>query len=413
MRRARFLGAVLGALLLVGGGFGVGVVADRAALIPGSTYTEPQSETTTFSVFWQAWDLVEQHFVDRQAIDPTKMTYGAIEGMLDSLGDTGHTRFLSPQTLKQEEDALSGHLQGIGAEISIRNGQPIIVVPLPGSPAQKAGIRPGDTLVKVDGKDVTNLTLDQIVNLVRGPAGSSVTLTVIHEGDTNTTDITVQRANITIPNVTWALLPGTSTAHLLVSQFAENCTRDLVSAMSDAKSKGATSFILDLRNNPGGLRDEAIGVASQFLKSGNVLIEQDSQGHRTNYPVKPGGTAVDVPLVVLINEGTASSAEIVAGAIQDQKRASLVGTTTFGTGTVLTLFKLSDGSAIFLGTSEWLTPNGRQIWHHGITPDIQVKLPNGAEPLTPLEEGSMTPQQLQSSQDTQLLRALQLLSHPN
>ncbi len=407
MRQLRYLGVVAAVVLLLGVGLGAGVALDRTDLLPGAVRCEPTSVAPTFSVFWQAWDLVEQHYVDQKALDPQQMTYGAIEGMLDSLGDTGHTRFLAPETLKQEQDSLSGHLEGIGAEISIRSGQPTIVAPLPGSPAQKAGVRPDDVIVKVDGKDVSNLTLDQVVNLVRGPAGSSVTLTVIHKGDTSLTDITVTRASISVPNVTWALLPGTTVAHLLVAQFAENCTNDLVSAVKDAQAKGANAFVLDLRNNPGGLRDEAIGVASQFLNGGNVLIEQDAQGHQTTYAVKPGGVATDVPLVVLINEGTASSAEIVAGAVQDQHRASLVGATTFGTGTVLSLFNLSDGSAMFLGTEEWFTPSGRQIWHHGISPDIPVTLPNGAVPLTPYEENSMTPQQLQSSQDTQLLRALQ------
>ncbi len=411
MRRVRYLAAVLAALVLLGSGVGAGVVLDRSDMIPGSSFAEPTAVVPTFSVFWQAWDLAQQHYVDRNALDSTEMTYGAIEGMLDSLGDTGHTRFLSPETLKEEQAALSGHLEGIGAEISVRNGQPTIVAPLPGSPAQKAGIRSGDVVVKVDGKDVTSLTVDQIVILIRGPAGTSVTLTVIHKGDTATTDITVQRANITVPNVTWTLVPGSSSvAHLLVTQFAENCTNDLVSTIKDARAKGANAFILDLRNNPGGIRDEAVGVASQFLKSGNVLIEQDAQGHRTTFPVKAGGVAVDAPLVVLINEGSASSAEIVAGAIQDQKRAPLVGATTFGTGTVLTLFNLNDGSAMFLGTEEWFTPSGRQIWHHGISPDVPVALPNGGVPLTPLEEASMSAQQLQSSQDTQLLRAIQQLS---
>lgn len=407
MTRARLLAVVLVVLVLVGTGFGAGVALDRAAMLPGSTYPEPTSVVPTFGVFWQAWDLAQQHYVDRKALDPTQMTYGAIEGMLDSLGDTGHTRFLSPETLKQEQDALSGHLEGIGAEVSIRSGQPTIVAPLPGSPAQKAGVRAGDVIVKVDGKEVMNLTVDQIVNLVRGPAGSTVTLTVVHKGDSNLSEITVRRAKITVPNVNWAQLPGTTVAHVQITQFAENCTNDLVSAMRDARSRGANAFILDLRDNPGGLRDEAIGVASQFLQSGNVLIEQDAQGNRTTFPVKSGGTALDVPLVVLIDEGTASSAEIVAGAIQDQHRAQLVGAATFGTGTVLSLFDLSDGSAMFLGTAEWLTPNGRQIWHHGISPDIPVVLSNGAVALTPAEEGSMTSQQLQSSQDTQLLRALQ------
>jgi carboxyl-terminal processing protease len=399
--------AMAAALLMLAAGFGAGAFADRTHLLPGSDYVEPQSVSSTFSVFWQAWDLVQKNYVDRAAINPTQMTYGAVQGMLNSLGDAGHTRFLSPQDLKQENESLSGHLEGIGAEVSTRNGQPTIVAPIPGSPAQKAGIRPGDVIVKVNGQDVSQLTLDEVVNLIRGPAGTSVTLTILHQGDTILTDITVVRAQITVPNVTWSQLPGTQVAHVLVSQFGDNTTQDLGKVLQQAQAAGLKGMILDLRNDPGGLRDEAIGVASQFLTDGNVLLEQDAQGHRTPFPVKSGGVASNMPLVVLINEGTASAAEIVAGALQDHHRGSLVGATTFGTGTVLSSFALGDGSAILLGTEEWFTPNGRQIWHHGIVPDIQLSLPNGVVPLTPDEENGMTSQQLQASQDTQLLRALQ------
>ena len=396
------------ALLLVG--FDAGVLADRADLVAGATYYEPRSVAPTFSIFWQAWDLVQQHYVDRAAINPTQVIYGATEGMLNSLGDVGHTRFLSPQALRQENESLSGHLEGIGAELSSRNGQSTIVAPIPGSPAQKAGLRPGDVIVRVNGQEVAGLTLDQVVNLVRGPVGTSVTLTVLHEGETALTNITVVRAQITVPNVTWAQLPGTAAGHVLISQFGANRTQDLVKALQDVQSKGLKGIVLDLRNDPGGYRDEAIGVASQFLTSGNVLLEQNAQGQRTPYPVKAGGIAPNLPLSVLINEGTASSAEIAAGALQDHHRGPLVGATTFGTGTVLSTYQLSDGSAILLGTEEWLTPDGRQIWHHGIVLDIAVSLPTGAVPLIPEQEAGMTPQQLQSSQDTQLLRVPQEVS---
>jgi carboxyl-terminal processing protease len=168
--------------------------------------------------------------------------------------------------------------------------------------------------------------------------------------------------------------------------------------------------VLDLRNNSGGLRDEGIAVASQFLSEGTVLIEQDAQGHRTFHPVKGGGAALDTRLVVLVNEGTASSAEIVAGALKDHQRAQLVGTRTFGTGTVLSTYPLSDGSAVLLGTQEWLTPNGNQIWHHGISPDVAVELPSGASPLTPSAAAGLSAEELATSRDTQLLRAVDALS---
>lgn len=395
-------------LLLLAVVFAAGAAVDRAGLLPGATANEPQGVKSTFSIFWEAWDLVQQHFVDRAAVDPKGMTYGAIEGMLDSLGDVGHTRFLSPEDLRKEQEALAGRLEGIGAELVVRNGHPTVLAPLAGSPAQAAGLRPGDAIVRVDGKDVADLSLEQVVNLVRGPSGTSVTLTVLHPGETVLTDITITRARVTVPNVSWNRLSGTNIAHVLISEFGERATSDLVAALNAATSGGARALILDLRNDPGGLRDEAIGVASQFLREGNVLLEQDSQGRRTPLPVKPGGVALDVPLAVLINEGTASAAEIVAGSLQDHQRAPLVGTDTFGTGTVLGTYGLSDGSAVLLGTAEWLTPNGRQIWHHGITPDVPVELPAGAFPLIP--EAGLTLEQVQASQDTQLLRAIQELN---
>lgn len=396
-------------LLLLSVGFAAGVAADRSFLLP-ETAVQAASDTPSFNVFWQAWDLVEKHYVDRSALDATKMTYGAVEGMLLSLGDTGHTRFLTPEDLKFEREALSGSLEGIGAEIEVRDGLPVVVAPIPDSPAQRAGVRSGDVIMRVDGKDVSNLSVEEVVRVVRGTPGTQVTLSLIHRGDTQITDITITRAKINVPSVTWSMLPGTKVAHVLVSRFAERASDETVAALKAAQEQGATAIILDLRNDPGGIRDEAIAVASQFLKDGNVLIQEDAEGKRTEFKVKPGGVALDTPMVVLINEGSASSAEIVAGALQDHRRAVLIGKTTFGTGTVLSSFQLSDGSAVLLGTEQWLTPSGRQIWHQGIEPDIEVTLPPDAVPLTPSQEAGLTAEQLQSSQDAQLLRALKELS---
>lgn len=412
MRRMPSPTAAFTVLVLLALTFAAGVAADRNGMLPKSTLYEPAEVAPAFSIFWETWDIVQEHFVDRSAIDFKKMTYGATAGLLDSLGDSGHTRFLSPDDLKAEQEALSGQLQGIGAEMVVRDGAPTVLAPIPGSPAQAAGVRPGDIIVRVDDQDITGMSLEQIVRLVRGPPGTSVRLTIIHAGDTTLSELTIQRAQVTVPNVTWAKLPGTDVAHILMSQFGERATSDLVSALNGARSRSATSIILDLRNDPGGLRDEAITAASQFLSNGDVLLEQDSQGKRTNFPVRTGGIATDVPMVVLINEGTASAAEIVAGALQDHQRAKLVGATTFGTGTVLGTFDLSDGSAVLLGIAEWLTPNGRQIWHHGIAPDIKVTLPAGAFPSVPQAESEMTLDQFKASDDAQLLRALQELTSP-
>ncbi len=399
-------------VLLVAGAFTGGVAAERAGLFRSPEAVASAPEVPAFKVFWEAWDLVKRHYVNQDAVDDTGLTYGAIRGMLDSLGDEGHTRFLSPAELRAEEEALAGRFEGIGAHLTLRDGRPTILAPIPGSPAQQAGLRAGDVIVAVDGKEVADLRVDEIARLVRGPAGTQVTVSIIHPGDTAITNITVVRAKIDVPNVSWTMVPGTTVAHVLLSQFAERATQDLVKALAEARERGATAVILDLRNNPGGLRDEAIGVTSQFLTTGNVLVEVDAQGERTEHPVRPGATAPTIPLVVLVNEGTASSAEITAGALQDHRRATVVGVPTAGTGTVLSIFNLSDGSAIFLGTRAWLTPNGREIWHRGITPDVTVTLPPGALPVLPLEEERLTPEQLRDRQDAQLLRALAELTQP-
>lgn len=405
----RGVGVLLIAIILVGGGFIAGWASSPSGTSSDASSQEPAAAAKKFGIFWQAWNILDQHYVDQKALNPTTMTYGAISGMLDSLGDTGHTRFLSPQDLAQEQRSLSGQLEGIGAELAMRNGQPTIVAPLPDSPALHAGVRAGDVLVKVNGKSVANESLDQIVSQVSGKAGTKVTISVIHPGQSKVTDITITRAKILVPSVTWAMLPGTTVAHVLISQFAEKTTYQLVQNIKDARDHGATAIILDLRNNPGGIFDEAIGVASQFISKGAVLIEQNAQGQRKVDDVKPGGSATSIPMVVLVNSGTASASEIVAGAIKDHNRAKIVGQTTFGTGTVLSQYSLSDGSAILVGTTEWFTPDGHQIWHKGITPDISVSLPANVIPLTPLTEQGMTAKQLQNYGDAQLLKALDLL----
>ena len=206
------------------------------------------------------------------------------------------------------------------------------------------------------------------------------------------------------------MLPGTTIAHLRIAAFSQGVTNDLQAALKQIQARGATGIVLDLRNDPGGLLSEAVGVASQFLGDGDVLLVQNAQGQQQAIPVKSGGLAVNMPIVVLVNQGTASAAEIVAGAIQDAQRGTLVGDTTFGTGTVLNTFSLSDGSEILLATEEWLTPSGRVIWHHGIVPDESVTMSADINPLVPWAENGMTAAQLQTSQDAQLLKAIEELS---
>lgn len=398
-------------LLLLCIGLTGGVVIDRSFLLnidPNSNI--PAGADQNFSLMAEAWNTIQRVYVDRTAIQPTQLTYGAISGMVDSLGDTGHSTFLTPQMLKSEQNFTKGEFEGIGAEVQMKDGHVVIVAPIDGSPAQKAGLKPGDIIEKVNGKSATGLPLDQVVSQVLGPAGTQVTLTILDPKTDQTREVTLTRAKIEIKNVTWKMLPGTTIAHLRVAAFSQGVSQDLENALQDIKQQGGTGIILDLRNDPGGLLSEAVGVASQFLSTGNVLLEKDAQGNIKHVTVIAGGVAPDIPTVILINQGTASAAEIVAGALQDQNRAKLVGEVTFGTGTVLNEFPLSDGSAMLLATEEWLTPNGRTIWHLGITPNDSVSLPANVIPLIPEAESGMTVSQLQSSGDTQLLQALDILT---
>jgi len=253
------------------------------------------------------------------------------------------------------------------------------------------------------------MPLSQAINLIVGPAGTSVTLTIFDPNGT-TREVTLVRARIAIHNVTWQRLPGTTIAHVHIAAFSSGVTQDLRKALQDIQAQKMTGVILDLRNDPGGLLDEAVGTVSQFLSSGNALEEKNARGQIIKVDVQSGGAATSIPIVVLINNGTASAAEIVSGALQDAHRSKLFGETTFGTGTVLNPYTLSDGSELLLATEEWLTPSGRVIWHKGISPDVAVSLPAGASPLDPEVEQDLTPAQLRASGDTQLLQALDSLT---
>jgi len=407
-RLQRLIRFTLIALVLVLG-MSAGVVLDRQALAAQAQPSTTAGTEPDFQLITEAWNKIQQNYVDHTAEQAKPLTYGAISGMVSALGDTGHSTFLSPQMVKSEHDFTQGQFEGIGAEVQTKDGQVVIVAPLDGSPAQKAGLHAGDAILKVNGDDMTGLPLEQVIGRILGPAGTSVTLMILDPKNGQTQDITLVRARITMNNVTWQRLPGTTIAHVRVSAFSQGVSQELKQALTEMQQQGVTGVILDLRNNPGGLLGEAVDTTSQFLSSGDVLLEKDAQGQITHVTVRSGGAATQMPMAVLVNNGSASAAEIVAGALQDTKRATLIGETTFGTGTVLNEFSLSDGSALMLATEEWLTPSGRVIWHKGITPDQTISLPSGTTALTPEAERDMTSAQLQSSGDQQLLQALHLL----
>jgi len=329
--------------------------------------------------------------------------------MTQAVGDTGHTDFMTPEERKARDAALSGSFVGIGVRIDQDTaGLPRIVEVFKGSPAEKAGLVADDLIIAVDGKTTTGHTIDEVAGWVRGAAGTSVALTIRH-GSTDR-PVSIVRADVPIQPVSWAMVPGTSTAFIALDQFSSGAADDLVAALKAAKAAGAQRLVLDLRGNPGGYVNEAIGVASQFLTSGLVFIERNAQGDETKHPVSPGGVATDIPLAVVVDGDTASSAEIVSGALQDAARAKIVGQTTYGTGTVLGEFGLSDGSALRIGTVEWLTPNGRRIWHEGIAPDVPVTRPTDVRPLTPDQVGRLTPAEVKTMKDDQLSKALSVVA---
>jgi carboxyl-terminal processing protease len=229
------------------------------------------SALADFDTFWQAWDIVFERFVDRDALDETELEYGAIRGMIEALGDEGHTTFMTPEELARQRSDVSGKFTGIGAYVGVRDGLPTIVAPFEGSPAEKAGILAGDLIIEVNGEDVTSWPLGDVVDNIRGEEGTDVTLTVLRPEEGESAEITITRGEITVPAATWNMLPSTQVAMIRLSQFSANALSELTTAIREAEAAGATALIVDVRNNPGGLLEQAVKVTSQFLNGGNVV----------------------------------------------------------------------------------------------------------------------------------------------
>ncbi|HLG78392.1 MAG TPA: S41 family peptidase [Ktedonobacteraceae bacterium] len=380
----------------------------------GNSFNQSEQSRSYSQLFQQAWQTVDEHYVDRKNVNYQKMAYAAIQAMVNTLQDNGHSRFMDPTTVQNENQQLSGKFTGIGIYLrqDAQTKKILVTSTIPGAPAEKAGLKPNDVLTAVNGTSLEGKDISFTSKLIQGDAGTSVTLTVQRAGEPQPLHITMTRAEIQAPNVFMHYLPDSHTAHISIEQFSDGTAGQVKEAVTKAKGLGATRIILDLRNNPGGYLSEAVNTASLFLKSGNVLLTQDSSGQRT--PVAVNGNPIDTTdqMVVLVNENSASAAEILAGALQDNKRATIIGTKTFGTGTVLEQFKLDDGSAILLGTQEWLTPNGHFIRETKISPDTgHTVTMDPALVLSPNTENqsNMTQAQILAGQDTQLAAALQFL----
>jgi carboxyl-terminal processing protease len=372
---------------------------------PSGIVAENEASVTLYA---EALKRVEESYVDQGEVKPKQQTYAAIEGMLNTLGDDGHTRFLSPEEVKENRQNLSGNYVGIGVTINKEDDKAVVSSSISGSPADKAGIQTGDVIVAVNDNNVKGAELSKIADKIKGPEGSEVNVTVSRDGQRQR--FTVGRAELQIPAVTWRMIPGSGVAHLRLSSFNSNSTGQLEEAMKKAREEGARKFVLDLRSNPGGVLEQVKKISGQFLEPGSVIyIRRDSSGERKKIRIPDNAEPTDAPMVVLVDGGTASSAEILAGALRDNDRAKVVGVRSFGTGTVLKPFTLRDGSEVLLGIAEWLTPSGDFIRENGIKPNIKVKLKKDDEPIFPPQEKDLSRREI-LQRDAQLSRAFEVLN---
>jgi carboxyl-terminal processing protease len=403
------------AIVMFTAGLATGQAITSPTLAPpsvaeGSPY--PSDAEAQLALIVQAWHELQDNYVDAKTLDNQALAYAAIRGMTDAIGDTGHTMFFSAAESKAMDQSLSGTFVGIGVQVvsvdaTAGTGVKIGVL-IPKTPAEEAGLRRGDVVLKVDGSDVTTLATDAIVSKIRGPEGTSVTLTIQRAGVADF-DLTITRRKFDLPLSSWAMVPGQDVAVVRLDSFASGGGKAVTEAIEAAKKAGAKGIILDLRGNPGGYVTEAVAVASQFVPDGIVYQATDRSGATTENKVTPGGLWTKGPLVVLANADSASAAEIVIGAIKDAGRAKVVGVKTFGTGTVLGRFDLADGSSLRIGIERWLTRNGQPIWHQGISPDVVVDLAATAVQLYPNDLQDLTPAQLAASTDAQFLKAIEVL----
>lgn len=402
LRVLRTLALVLLVLVSTGVGIAIGTSRDQSGDATASTMLASMPE---FDVVEETYDLIRSHYVLSDDVTDEQLMYGAASGMVASLGDTNHSTFLDPTEAKDFTRELNGELIGIGVHIDLTGPLPVIIAPVDGSPAWEAGIQPGDVIISVDGVESAGTDPQEVTDLIRGEEGTDVTLVLRHRGADTTYTVTITRSKITLKPVSYMMMPD-NVLWLRIARFSTGTTDGVREAIAWGKEHGMTGMVLDLRNNPGGYTNEAIGVTGQFLPAGSVAYkEQLADGTVTDRVTEAtDGAWLEGDMAVLINGGSASSAEIVSSALRDNGRAELYGETTVGTGTVLNLFELSDGSMAVLGTKLWLTANGSEIWKVGVDPDVEVSLPDDDFPVLPLEfDGhELTAEQLAESGDVQL-----------
>ena len=383
--------ALVGLLIASGAfvaGFGAGAVMaplspalpsfEPPILLPTATATptvslEPsETEEEALSLFWEVWHILQEQYYG-QLPDEKGMTYGAIQGVLDTLEDD-NTVFFDPDAAKIMREDMSGSFEGIGAHVRMReDGRLMIVAPIEGQPAEAAGLRPGDIILEADGVSLEGMNIYEAIQHVRGPKGTVARLKVLREDVAEPFIVEVERARIPMPTIETEMLDG-DVAYVKLYDFNARANDRLEDALKELLAENPRGLIFDLRNNPGGFLTEAVSVASQFISEGKILTERFGDDTEQVYEAEQGGLALEVPLVVLVNPGSASASEIVAGALQDAGRALLIGETTFGKGSVQLVHRMRDDSELRVTVARWFTPNDRLIHGQGLEPDIAVEL---------------------------------------
>ncbi len=388
-KKSKIVGKIIIALVVIICSFSAGMLfsnkselianlADRQVEYSGEILNkygigdENYDKDIDFGLFWEVWDILKEEYVNKEKLNEKEMFYGALRGLASSLNDP-YTIFMDPKITEDFENDLTGTFEGIGAEIGIKNDILTIIAPLDGMPAQKAGILSGDKVYAIDGEITADITVDEAVNRIRGPKGTTVVLTIVRNGFETAEDISITRGLIKVESVKTSMVDN-GLFIIKITNFNSDIYTGLNKAVTKILNANPRGIIVDLRNNPGGYLDTAIEVASEWVEEGVIVIERFSEENQNEYLARGRARLKDYPTVVLVNGGSASASEIVAGALRDHGKAKIIGKTTFGKGSVQTLEELGDGSSLKITVAEWLTPNGDCINDVGIEPDITVDL---------------------------------------
>lgn len=383
-----FLGLIVAFLLVFGMGFFVG---QKQVICPICA-----PENVDLSLFWDAYYKLQKNFVDPTKLNTQKIIYGAISGMAKSLDDP-YTNFFNPTEAKRFEQDLSGSFDGIGVEIGLKKNQLTIIAPLKDTPGQKAGLKAGDIITKINDKSTSDMSIEEAVNLIRGKKGTEVTLTIFRDGWKDTKDIKITRGTINIPSIDWEL-KDENIAYIHIYLFDQSLPSKFNKIALEILNSPAQKIVLDLRNNPGGYLEISQDIAGWFLKKDQIVTIENFGEDKDKKYYKTEGNAnfSEYPMVVLINQGSASASEILAGTLRDNRNIKLIGEKSFGKGSVQEVLELRDGSMLKITIAKWLTPKGNSISEVGLTPDIKIEL---------------TDEDFENQKDPQLDKALEIIKN--